>query len=124
MASDKDYGLIIAAIVAIVAIVGLVIMFSGGGSTGSYGVEYTPSDNICYFSAEAGHMICTGQDIAVQKIFNLKDAGQVPFVPGQRGGTFGESQEHRQATAICYWSTEGCTQGENACQICEYRSYP
>jgi len=123
MASDKDYGLIIAAIVAIVAIVGLVIMFSGG-ATGSYGVEYTPSDNICYFSAEAGQMICTGQDIAVRKIFNRKDAGQVPFVPGQRGGTFGESQEHRQATAICYWSTEGCTQGENACQRCDYRSYP
>jgi len=123
MASDKDYGLIIAAIVAIVAIVGLVIMFSGGG-TGSFGVDQTQYDNICYFSAEAGQMLCTGQDIAVQKIFNLKDAGQVPFVPGQRGGTFGESQEHRQATAICYWSTEGCTQGENACQRCDYRSYP
>jgi len=123
MASDKDYGLIIAAIVAIVAIVGLVIMFSGGG-TGSYGVEFTQYDNICYFSAEAGHMICTGQDIVVQKIFNRKDAGQVPFVPGQRGGTFGETKKHRQATAICYWSTEGCTQGENACQRCDYRSYP
>lgn len=123
MASDKDYGLIIAAIVAIVAIVGLVIMFSGG-ATGSYGVEQTQYDNICYFSAEAGHMICTGQDIVVQKIFNRKDAGQVPFIPGQTGGTFGESKKHRQATAICYWSTEGCTQGENACQRCDYRSYP
>lgn len=41
MKDTKDYGLLIAALVAIVAIVGLVILFAGGGSTGAIpGCDY------------------------------------------------------------------------------------
>lgn len=119
MASDKDFGLIIAAIVAIVAIVGLVIMFSGD-STGLASFYTVGEDQTCYFDSVQG-LTCPYGTEQVNPIWNLKDAGQVPFIPGQRSGTFGETKKHAQANAICYLSTDNCPPGRSMCEICEYR---
>ena len=119
--ADKDYGLIIAAIVAIVAIVGLVILFSKGGATGLQ-IGATNQDNIGYFDPDEGGLVTPYQTEKVYQIWNRKDAGQIPFVPyvpgGEVFGTFGPSKEFTQSGGICYWTTQGCPHGATACQVC------
>lgn len=53
MKKGKDYGLLIASMVAIVAIVGLVIMFSSG-MTGA--ANFEKNEATCY--REQGQMVC------------------------------------------------------------------
>lgn len=117
MAEQRDFGLIIAAIVAIVAIVGLVIMFSGKGATGLQ-IAKTNVDNICYFDPALGGLNCPYQTEQVYQIWNRKDAGQVPFVPGQELGTFGASKQFQQYGFTCGWTTVGCPSPQTACQVC------
>ena len=59
MKKGKDYGLLIASMVAIVAIVGLVIMFSGGTTGAAAGKSFAVSDAMrCY--NDGGQMVCPG----------------------------------------------------------------
>ena len=118
--SDRDYGLIIAAIVAIVAIVGLVILFSDKESTSGLQFAETNLDNICYFDPELGGIYCPFQVEKVHQIWNRDDAGQVPFVPGQSLGTFGASGQFERYGFTCGWTTEGCPEPQTACQVCFY----
>lgn len=59
MKKGKDYGLLIASMVAIVAIVGLVIMFSGGTiGAASFEKSSDKGEMRCWY--EAGGMVCEG----------------------------------------------------------------
>lgn len=58
MKKGKDYGLLIASMVAIVAIVGLVIMFSED-VTGEY--KFPMKTEACYYTEDG--MICDGESV-------------------------------------------------------------
>lgn len=98
MKKGKDYGLLIASMVAIVAIVGLVIMFSSG-TTGAT----TQVDQRCYRSTE-GLLKCgdplTGEEYTYIATGFGQEESSGALQPNRittksSGNTFPETPEHR-----------------------------
>ncbi|MFQ5620532.1 MAG: hypothetical protein ACE5FT_01670 [Candidatus Nanoarchaeia archaeon] len=70
--AEKDYSVMVAALVAVVAIVGLVVQFSGSGSTGMLPADYGAAYRHTYPTIERGtcpsgytetDIVCTGSVI-------------------------------------------------------------